>query len=61
MGDYLETVEMDGKIIERPKRISELPREVPIDGRGRAVPYSKLAAEPRTAQDTLTTGTMRTA
>jgi len=53
MGDYLETVEIDGKIIERAKRISELPREVQqniekitIDGRGRAVPqlYSKLAA-----------------
>jgi Terminase small subunit len=53
LGDYLETVEIDGKIIERPKRISELPREmqqniekITIDGRGRAVPqlYSKLAA-----------------
>ena len=45
IGDYLETVEIDGKIIERPKRISELPRErqqniekIAIDGRGRAVP-----------------------
>ena len=43
IGDYLETAEIDGKIIERPKRISELPREVQkniekitIDGRGRA-------------------------
>ena len=53
IGDYLETVEIDSKIIERPKRISELPREmqqnierITIDGRGRAVPqlYSKLAA-----------------
>jgi hypothetical protein len=53
IGDYLETVEIDSKIIERPKRISELPREmqqnierITIDGRGRAVPqlYSKLQA-----------------
>ena len=53
IGDYIETVEVDGKIIERPKRISELPREaqkniekITIDGRGRAVPqlYGKLAA-----------------
>jgi hypothetical protein len=53
IGDYLETFEIDGKTIERPNRISELPREVQqniekivIDGRGRAVPqlYSKLAA-----------------
>jgi hypothetical protein len=53
IGDYLETTEVDGKIIERPKCISGLPREVQqniekivIDGRGRAVPqlYSKLAA-----------------
>ena len=52
IGDYLETVEIDGKTIERSKRISELPREmqqnierITIDGRGRAVPhlYSKLA------------------
>ena len=51
IGDYLETVEIDGKIIERPKRISELPREVQqniekiaIDDRGRAVPqlYSNI-------------------
>jgi Terminase small subunit len=53
IGDYLETVEIDGKTIERPKRISDLPREIQqsiekivIDGRGRAVPqlYSKLQA-----------------
>ena len=53
IGDYLETVEVDGKTIERPKCISDLPREIQqniekitIDGRGRAVPqlYSKLAA-----------------
>jgi hypothetical protein len=53
IGDYLERVEIDGKIIERPKRLSELPRElqqniekITIDGRGRAVPQlcSKLAA-----------------
>jgi hypothetical protein len=42
IGDYLETVEIDGKTIERSKRISELPREmqqniekITIDGRGR--------------------------
>jgi hypothetical protein len=53
IGDYLETVEIDSKIIERPKRISELPREmqqnierITIDGKGRVVPqlYSKLEA-----------------
>ena len=53
IGDYLETVEIDGKIIERLKRISELPREmqqniekIAIDGKGQVVPqlYSKLAA-----------------
>jgi sulfur carrier protein ThiS len=53
IGDYLETVEIDGKTIERPKRISELPREiqqniekVAISSNGRLVPqlYSKLAA-----------------
>ena len=44
IGDYLETVEIDGKTIERSKRISELPREmqqnmerITIDSRGRAV------------------------
>jgi hypothetical protein len=53
IGDYLETVEIDGTAIERPKRISDLPREIQqniekivIDARGRAVPqlYSKLQA-----------------
>jgi hypothetical protein len=53
IGDYLETVEVDGKTIERPKRISDLPREIQqniekitISSNGRFVPqlYSKLAA-----------------
>jgi hypothetical protein len=53
IGDYLETVETDGKTIERPNRISDLPREIQqniekivFDGPGRAVPqlYPKLAA-----------------
>jgi Terminase small subunit len=53
IGDYLETVEVDGKTIERPKRISDLPREIQqniekitISSNGRLVPqlYSKLAA-----------------
>jgi terminase small subunit-like protein len=53
IGDYLETVEADGKRIERPKRISDLPREIQqniekitISSNGRLVPqlYSKLAA-----------------
>jgi hypothetical protein len=50
IGDYFETHEIDGKTIERPKRITDLLRKniekVTIDGRGRAVPqlYSKLAA-----------------
>jgi hypothetical protein len=53
IGDYLETIEIDGKTIERPKQISELPRElqqniekITVLPNGRAVPhlYSKLAA-----------------
>jgi hypothetical protein len=53
IGDYFETHEIDGKTIERPKRLTDLPREIrknvekiTIDARGRAVPqlYSKLAA-----------------
>ena len=53
IGDYFETHEIDGKTIERPKRLADLPREIrkniekiTIDGRGRAVPqlYSRLAA-----------------
>jgi hypothetical protein len=53
IGDYLETTEVDGTIIERLKCLSDLPREIQqnikkivIDGRGRAVPqlYSKLQA-----------------
>jgi hypothetical protein len=53
IGDFFETHEIDGKTIERPKRLSDLPSEIrkniekiTIDGRGRAVPqlYSKLAA-----------------
>jgi Terminase small subunit len=53
IGDYFETYENDGKVIERPKRLTDLPPEIrkniekiTIDGRGRTVPqlYSKLAA-----------------
>jgi hypothetical protein len=53
IGDYFETHEIDGKTIERPKRLTDLPPEirkniekVTIDSRGRAVPqlYGKLAA-----------------
>ena len=53
IGDYFETHEIDGKTIERPKHLADLPAEIrkniekiTIDGRGRAVPqlYSKLAA-----------------
>jgi hypothetical protein len=53
IGDYFETCESDGKVIEQPKRLTDLPPEIrkniekiTIDGRGRAVPqlYSKLAA-----------------
>jgi hypothetical protein len=53
IGDYFETHDIDGKIIEQPKRLSDVPQEIrkniekiTIDGRGRAVPqlYSKLAA-----------------
>ena len=53
IGDYFETHEIDGKTIERPKRLADLPAEIrkniekiTIDARGRAVPqlYSKLAA-----------------
>jgi Terminase small subunit len=53
IGDYFETHEIDGKTIERPKRLADLPAEIQkniekitIDGKGRAVPqlYSKLAA-----------------
>jgi hypothetical protein len=53
IGDYFETYENDGKVIERPKRLTDLPPEIrkniekiTIDGRGRTVPQlcSKLAA-----------------
>jgi hypothetical protein len=53
IGDYFEQHEVDGKVIERPKRLAHLPAEIrkniekiTIDGKGRAVPqlYSKLAA-----------------
>src|SRR5262249_48035988 len=53
IGDYFEQHEVDGKVIERPKLLADLPPEISkniekitIDGRGRAVPqlYSKLAA-----------------
>jgi hypothetical protein len=53
IGDYFEHHEIDGKTIEQPKRLKDLPPEIrkniekiTIDGRGRAVPqlYSKLAA-----------------
>jgi hypothetical protein len=53
IGEYFESYEIDGKTIEQPKRLKDLPTEVRrniekvvIDGRGRAVPqlYSKLAA-----------------
>src|SRR5262249_7650283 len=53
IGDYFETYENDGKVIERLKRLTDLPPEIrkniekiTIDGRGRTVPqlYSKLAA-----------------
>ena len=53
IGDYFEARDIDGKTIEQPKRLSDLPPEIrkniekiTIDGRGRAVPqlYSKLAA-----------------
>jgi hypothetical protein len=53
IGDYFEIHDIDGKTIEQPKCLSDLPPEIrkniekiTIDGRGRAVPqlYSKLAA-----------------
>jgi Terminase small subunit len=53
IGDYFESHEVDGKIIERPKRLADLPPEIrkniekiAIDGKGRVVPqlYSKLQA-----------------
>ena len=53
IGDYFETHEIDGKTIELPKRLADIPAEIrkniekiTIDGKGRAVPqlYSKLAA-----------------
>jgi hypothetical protein len=53
IGDYFEQHEVDGKVIERPKRLADLPAEIrkniekiAIDSRGRAVPqlYSKLQA-----------------
>jgi hypothetical protein len=53
IGDYFETIDIDGKTIERPKRLSDLPPEIrkniekiAIDGKGRVVPqlYSKLEA-----------------
>jgi hypothetical protein len=52
IGDYFETHEIDGKTIERPKCLADLPAEIrkniekiTIDGKGRALPqlYSKLA------------------
>jgi hypothetical protein len=53
IGDFFEQHEADGKVIERPKHLADLPPEIrkniekiAIDSRGRAVPqlYSKLAA-----------------
>jgi hypothetical protein len=53
IGDYFETNEIDGKTIESPKRLGDLPTEIrkniekiTIDRKGRAVPqlYSKLVA-----------------
>jgi hypothetical protein len=53
IGDFFETVDIDGKTIERPKRLSDLPPEISkniekiaISANGRLVPqlYSKLAA-----------------
>jgi Terminase small subunit len=53
IGDYFESHEVDGKVIERPKRLADLPPEIrkniekiALDGKGRVVPqlYSKLAA-----------------
>jgi hypothetical protein len=53
IGEYYESYEIDGKTIEQPIRLKDLPPEirrniekVVIDGRGRAVPqlYSKLQA-----------------
>ena len=53
IGDYFESHEVDGKVIERPRRLAGLPAEIrkniekiTIDGSGRAVPqlYSKLQA-----------------
>jgi len=53
IGDYFETHETDGKAIERPKRLADLPPEIrkniekiTISNNGRLVPqlYSKLAA-----------------
>jgi hypothetical protein len=53
IGNYFETINIDGKTIERPKRLSDLPPEIrkniekiAISANGRLVPqlYSKLAA-----------------
>jgi hypothetical protein len=53
IGDYFESHEVDGKVIERPKRLADLPSEIrkniekiAIDGKDRVVPqlYSKLQA-----------------
>jgi Terminase small subunit len=53
IGDYFDSHEVDGKVIERPKRLADLPPEIrkniekiAIDGKGHIVPqlYSKLAA-----------------
>jgi terminase small subunit-like protein len=53
ISDYFETIDIDGKTIERPKRLSDLPPEISkniekiaISANGRLVPqlYSKLAA-----------------
>jgi terminase small subunit-like protein len=53
ISDYFETIDIDGKTIERPKRLSDLPPEIrkniekiAISANGRLVPqlYSKLAA-----------------
>jgi hypothetical protein len=53
IGDYFEIHDIDGKTLEKPKHLSDIPSElrkniekITVDGRGRAVPqlYSKLAA-----------------
>jgi hypothetical protein len=53
LGDYFETVEIDGKELERPKQLKDIPPElrkniekITISANGRVAPqlYSKLAA-----------------